>query len=458
MRFPNTRDLNEEQENVYLYAPADGRMLVTGPPGTGKTVLAVLRALEVAKKRQVPVVAMFNTVLQSFTASRLPDSARKHWENIRFTTIHSLFGKIWDALGVPPSEDDEWVHLNTPYDEKDAAKKQGAIWDPGAWHPKKRRKGCWKVDSSIYFRSGGEFADWDPRVPRPSKDGNAHAIDWERYFLALTRHAGTLHWDAIDFDVLIIDEAQDFPPDFFKIVYLISAGIFGKGLKALMVLADENQRITEENSSIAEIRSILQISAEREYPLTTNFRNTREVAEVARHFYAGMSTGKPELPDRRGPLPELRRCSDEKAVRARLLRYVENNPRHEVGVVCLGKDRVREAYYREISTHAPRTTRVQTYSSVDKAHKDAGALEFDKPGISIFNQASCKGLEFDAVFLVGLEGVALHEHEEDFLKMKLYVMSSRSREALFLVWNGRDWENPALLALMPTEPLVRIRG
>lgn len=458
MRFPNTRDLNEEQENVFLYAPADGRMLVTGPPGTGKTVLAVLRALEVAKRRQKPVVAMFNAVLQSFTASRLPDSAKKHWENIRFTTIHSLFGRLWDDLGVPPCEDDEWILLDTPYDRKDEAKALGAVWDTNCWYPHKRRKGCWKVGNGPYFRNPGAFSSWTPRAPRPAKASNAFAIDWKQYFLALNRHAGSLNWGAIDFDVLIVDEAQDFPPDFFRIVYLIAAGIFGKGLAGLMVLADENQRITEENSSISEIRSILQIGNDREYKLTTNFRNTREVAEVARHFYAGMSTGMPQIPTRRGPVPELRRCSDERAVRARLLRYVENNPRHEVGVICLGKDQVRATYYRELTAHVPMDTRVQTYSSVDQAHRDADALEFDKPGISIFNQASCKGLEFDAVFIVGLEGVAWQDQEEDFLKMKLYVMASRSRDALFLVWNGQEWEKPAVLKLMPGEPLVRIRG
>lgn len=458
MRFPNTRDLNDEQENVYLYAPTDGRLLVTGPPGTGKTVLAVLRALEVAKSRQRPVVAMFNSVLQSFTASRLPDSSKKHWENIRFTTIHSLFGKLWDALGVPPSEDDEWIKLNTPYEEKDSAKSLGAVWDKESWHPLKRKKGCWKVESTRYFGDPKAFAGWSPRVGRPAKSDNINTIDWKRYFNALSRHANVLAWEAIDFDVLIIDEAQDFPPDFFRLVYLISAGVFGRGLSSLMILADENQRITDENSSIGEIRSILHIPAEREYALTTNFRNTREVAEVARHFYAGMPTGIPKLPARRGPVPELRRCSDERAVRARLLRYVENNPRHEVGVICLGKDQVRKTYYTELSGHAPRSTKVQTYSSVDKKHRDANALEFDKPGISVFNQASCKGLEFDAVFLVGLEGVAWQDQEEDFLKMKLYVMASRSREALFLVWNGHDWEKPAMLNLMPCEPLVRIRG
>lgn len=458
MRFPNTRDLNEEQERVYLYAPVEGRMLVTGPPGTGKTVLAVLRALEVARKGQAPVVAMFNTVLQSFTASKLPDTARKHWDKIRFMTVHSLFGKLWDDLGVPPSEDDDWIHLNTPYEEKEDAKELGAVWDAGAWHPLKRRKGCWKVEAGIYFQNSAAFAEWSPRPPRPSKSGNALAIDWERYFMALNRHAGSLNWSAVNFDVLIIDEAQDFPPDFFRIVYLVAEGIFGKGLQGLMVLADENQRITEENSSIEEIRTILHIAPEREYSLTTNFRNTKEVAEVARHFYAGMSTGMPNLPEKRGPIPELRRCSDERAVRARLLRYVENNPRHEVGVICMGRDWIRDAYYREISSNAPRNVKVQTYSSVDAVHRDANSLEFDKPGISIFNQASCKGLEFDAVFLVGLEKVAVHEQEEDFLKMKLYVMSSRSRESLFLIWNGCEGENPELLQLMPGEPQVKVRG
>ena len=458
MRFPNTRDLNDEQENVYLYAPAEGRMLVTGPPGTGKTVLAVLRALEVARNRQRPVVAMFNSVLQSFTASKVPDSAEGHWENIRFTTVHRLFGQLCDALRVPPSQDDEWIVLDTPYKEKDEAKTLGAQWDPNSWYPGKRKKGCWRIGAEAYFRDPQAFSRWSPRSPRPSKAGNAATIDWQRYVRALNRHYNSVNWEAIDFDVLIIDEGQDFPPDFFRLIDLIAAGILGKGLTSLIILADENQRITEQNSSIDEIRKILQIEPERQYTLTTNFRNTTEVAQVARHFYAGMSTGIPKLPQRRGPVPELRRCADERAVGARILRYLENNPRHEVGVICLGADRVRSGYFQELSRHLPPSSSIQTYSSVDEAHRDARALGFDRPGISVFNQASCKGLEFDAVFLVGIEGVAWQDHQEDFLKMKLYVMASRSRETLFLIWNGRESETPAILRLMPPEPLVQIRS
>lgn len=458
MRFPNTRNLNDDQEAVYLYAPTEGRSLVTGPPGTGKTVLAVLRALEVARQRRKPVVAMFNSVLETFTAAKLPETEKKHWENIRFTTISRQFSQLWDALGVPPSHDDDWIFLNTPFDEKDEAKALGAVWDPDAWNPVTGRKKCWKVESGIYWQRPADFERWTPRVRRPSLEGKPESIDWARYFRALNQHAGILNWDAIDFDVLIIDEAQDFPPDFFRIVYLISEGVFGNGLSNLMILADENQRITEENSSVSEIRDILRIPKEFEYTLRTNFRNTRDVAQVARHFFAGMSTGMPELPDRRGPVPELRRSSDEKAVRARILRYMDNNPRHEVGLICLGKDPVRATYYRELKDHAPRGMKVQTYSSVEAIHRLAKDLEFDKPGISILNQASCKGLEFDAVFLVGLEGLAFQDHEEDFLKMKLYVMCSRSRESLFLIWKGHDSEEPTILALMPEEPLVKVRG
>jgi DNA polymerase III delta prime subunit len=458
MRFPNSRDLNHEQEQVYLYAPTDGRMLVTGPPGTGKTVLAVLRALEVAKSNRTPVVAMFNKVLRSYTGGRNPERSGAHWDKIRFVTVLQFFAQLWDSLAVPPSKDDEWLLLNTPFAEKNDAKSAGAVWDPRGWYPGKRKPGCWKVDGEIYRREPAAFARWSPRPTKPTKEDGI-GIDWERYNRALGRHARDLNWAAIDFEILIVDEAQDFPPAFFTLLRRLSEGFFGNtNCPSVMILADENQRITEENSTIADIIHEMEIPEDRHYRLTTNFRNTRQVAEAAAHFYAGMQTGLPLRPSRTGPVPELRRCSDRSALRARLLRYAENNPRHQVGLICLGADKTREQYFQDLKQHSGKDRLVQTYSSVNADHGDVSALEFEKPCITVLNRASCKGLEFDAVYIVSLEDTNASEAQADFFRMNMYVMCSRARESLFLVWNGGTGASPSVLRLMPTEPVVRIKG
>ncbi|MFA0025893.1 DNA/RNA helicase, partial [Vibrio sp. 10N.261.49.A5] len=74
----------------------------------------------------------------------------------------------------------------------------------------------------------------------------------------------------------------------------------------ITILADENQRLQEgHNSSLEDIRHNLKIKADREFRLTKNFRNTKPIAELAKHFYTGLSTGVPESPDKSGGLPKF---------------------------------------------------------------------------------------------------------------------------------------------------------
>ena len=50
MRLPKRTELSEEQENFLLEAPFDRPVLCIGPPGTGKTVLALYRGVALSKK------------------------------------------------------------------------------------------------------------------------------------------------------------------------------------------------------------------------------------------------------------------------------------------------------------------------------------------------------------------------------------------------------------------------
>jgi DNA helicase IV len=89
MRFPKLTDLDAEQKAIYNGAPPAESILVIGPPGTGKTVMAFHRAafLQALSKRKAdkaldPRVIMYNAVLATYTAARAnvapdPDTSPK---------------------------------------------------------------------------------------------------------------------------------------------------------------------------------------------------------------------------------------------------------------------------------------------------------------------------------------------------------------------------------------------
>ena len=69
MRMPAFTELDAEQLRVYQGAPPDGSVLVVGPPGTGKTIMAFHRAQMLRELGQRPSLIMYNSVLSSFVAS-----------------------------------------------------------------------------------------------------------------------------------------------------------------------------------------------------------------------------------------------------------------------------------------------------------------------------------------------------------------------------------------------------
>ena len=67
MKLPNSAQMSQQQKDVYLNAPLTGNILISGAPGTGKTVIAFLRAQSIAKQKKQVTVIMFNNVLTSYT-------------------------------------------------------------------------------------------------------------------------------------------------------------------------------------------------------------------------------------------------------------------------------------------------------------------------------------------------------------------------------------------------------
>ena len=77
MRMPTEADMSQEQTEIYIDAPLDGKVMVTGPPGTGKTVIAFLRARTVAKKNKRITVAMYQNVLKRWALQALSSTSNQ---------------------------------------------------------------------------------------------------------------------------------------------------------------------------------------------------------------------------------------------------------------------------------------------------------------------------------------------------------------------------------------------
>jgi DNA helicase-2/ATP-dependent DNA helicase PcrA len=440
MRLPKIKELTEEQKKVYLYAPTDKHVLVHGPPGTGKTLIACLRAIELQKKKVPVVLGMFNRVLAKYSSNVAEGG------DMPSQTVMIWFHEWWKRSGLPP-------HPNTPgriaiqvdIAQKDLVKAAGARWYPNEWRPWQPRTGVWMVDSDKYFANPENFADWRLWHDLPVLDGKRGGIDWAEVAKHILEHDESIHDAALDLGTLLIDEGQDFPPGFYKTLRQISSLAASRGKRIshpprCFVLADQNQQLTEENSTLQEIAEALKISEENRYLLLDNFRNSKEIAELARAFFADVGV-LPRLPKRPSEKPCYAMVTDHSALVDRIKIWLTNNPGKEVGVFVF-EDRTRvsmvTALTQAVGKMRGRNITVQTYSWKTRKENKAEDLLFDTPDvITVLNMQSCKGLEFDAVFIVDLHEAQIGIYGPDRFKMQMFVAVSRGRDHVDLIDSGK---------------------
>ena len=374
MRFPSFTDLDREQRAIYSGAPLGESILVMGPPGTGKTVMAFHRAerlktMATSKKAETakPRVIMYNKVLATYSSDR---------------------GDV--AQGVPSSTMHSWV-----------------------WHWYKRVAG---------------------RQP-PNHPDDKYLHDWMTMLPVLLEkvesNPNRVHWGH-----LIIDEGQDFPEGMYQTLSAISSTFppreeQGQYPPVVTVFADDNQRLASTNSTLQQIQDALGLKGERVFSLKKNYRNNKQIAEFGRYFYVGLRSGIPDLPTKVGQsLPRVVLASSLEVVRRRIANYAINNPHMDIGVLCSANS-VRKQVYNSLNHRLAGTTSVvQTYAYADRQEHPPEDLVFDQGGsITVLNFQSAKGLEFDAVFIIDpFDGSAGASNE--LSRMQMYVMASRARHYL----------------------------
>ncbi len=442
MRLPKIRQLTEEQKKVYLYAPTDRHVLVQGPPGTGKTLIACLRAIELQKRKFPVVLGMFNRVLAKYS-SNVGDG-----QMMPSITVLRWFQDWWANACLPPHPAmPEDILIQVPFEEIAEIKLVGGRWKRDAWRPWGGGKGAWTVDPAIYLANPEKFGKWKTWHKPPVVDGNLFRLDWDEIASFLLENEELISDSSLNLGCVLIDEGQDFPPGFYKTLHRISAFGAARGRERVphpprcFVLADENQQITEENSTLEEITNALKISQEHHYVLLDNFRNSKEIAELARSFFADVGV-LPRIPDRCSSKPSYISLAGHSEVVEKIRIWMTNNPQKEAGVFVFN-DVLREdlvtALEISLSQINGRNITVQTYSWKSRNKFPIKNLQFDKPDtVTVLNIQSCKGLEFDAVFIVDLHQAQFGIYGEDRFKMQMFVAVSRARDFVNLLDSGRQ--------------------
>ena len=374
--LPRIQDLSKEQERVRAL-PSAGQHLVIGGPGTGKTVLALLRARRHQRDRARYVFLVFNHLLDRASGQ--------------------LFG----------------------------GRLEGRTWD--AW-----------------FREVLKEVTGRPAPLEDANDNGYRAIEWrgvEQIVQDLPKG------DDGERPFLVIDEGQDMPQQFYD-------SLVGLGFDRFFVVADQNQQITERNSSRRQIEDGLAIDTDAVIELKRNYRNRHHVARLAREFFTGDPASPPPAlpPVDRGPTPLLYRYDERelnKVARA-VVRFADRNPRQLIGIIA-PKNTVRQRYVQEL-----RSVDVELDNARPKIITFWGMerpqVRFDEGGILVINAQACKGLEFDTVVLADIDEHFFRRNDPDVTRRLFYVMIARARDRVFMFMKrgrGNDIES-----ILPTDQEV----
>jgi len=386
--LPGIQELTKDQDEA-LALPLEGQHLIVGGPGTGKSVVTLLRARRLAEQEQGYLFLVYNHLL---------DQSNQHLFG------KPLVSKTWN----------KWFHH---------------LW----------RK-----------LFGQEIPTLDPV-------GNSkyRLIDWESVEDQIQSRSPDSPSETKEM-VLIIDEGQDMPKEFY-------GALISLGYENFYVAADQNQQLNPDHCSSREAIEVALGFDEDNPPtleLKPNHRNTRPIALLAQHFCPDdPASPKPDLPAIKPAaiLPELWTYGTTGKpsladIVTRILQLSDRYPRMLIGVIT-PDNKVRQKFLNALHGENPKLDNgkppVQTFASGQQ-----DTLDFGQGGIMVINAQSCKGLEFDIAILADIDQ---HQPKRNIhaLQSCFYVMVARGRVQVILLRTGNIC--PVVEKLLPTDPAILVR-
>ena len=384
MKLPTEQQLMPDQREA-IDAPLAESMMVMGPPGSGKTVVAIFRAHKSSLiDPHRPVSAISYSALLAHYMQAGTDSRGKAVADAR--TYNSWLFRYWRACtgNAPPTIGN-------------------SKWD-------------------LDFRSMIEMAA-DEASPAAQKWNWGHLIIDEAQDLPL----------------------QFF--ELLEVIRVKHDSLKPKARPVLTVLLDDNQttrftrkpRADTDPSDVVSVQRLQEDFDLKRYQLCTNHRNTAQVARFSGEFYVGTKSGFAVPSTRTGSLPALRTYASVDQLAQFAFRLASTRS-CSVGIFCDRSDEVKRVWSRLDTTardsRAKSKVRIQSFLSEFRHHVDK--VEFDPVGgsITVMCRDSAKGLEFDVAIVCGLDTMSEVRLHDDDAKMAMYVLVTRARQDVLVAWQG----------------------
>ncbi len=276
--------------------------------------------------------------------------------------------------------------------------------------------------------------------------------DWAEVPLLMLRAMDDDLLEREQYHAVLIDEAQDFAPSWFRVAFRMVKPETGM----VFIVGDGAQKIYARDFTWKELG--MGITARNSYVLTRSYRSTHEIIDVALETIrdsqslltdlqnAGDSLVEPENDEaepRHGPLPVLLSFEspekEQAGLAGEILSLLQRGYLPKEIVILQRHRSGNERLARELRRRGIAATIVR------------GDLNLANEAVKLCTLHSVKGLEFEVVFIAGLEEFRVDQPVEtggaefqallDQERKLLYVGMTRARQLLYISYSGvaPDW-------------------
>lgn len=107
--MPTQDDLTPKQRAI-MRLPDEGRYVVSGPPGTGKTIIALMKSIAMRERHPKAILVTYNVNLMYYARQKLAECGGRV-SNVLINTYHHWFKSHYKKrYGVHPPELEKWIY------------------------------------------------------------------------------------------------------------------------------------------------------------------------------------------------------------------------------------------------------------------------------------------------------------------------------------------------------------